>query len=375
MSTDQTTRAWMEVDATSLRRNLARVRASVGPGPALIPMVKADGYGLGMDAAVQALSTEEPWGFGVATVGEGVALRAGGVEGPVVVFSPAPPDEVETAVEQGITLSLSSLDGLARLEAAAQRCGKAADFHLEVDTGMGRAGFDWRSIEAWAPAVAAAHRGPLRWSGCYTHLHSADTDVDTVHEQWRRFRHAVDRLEVPEGVMVHALNSAGALRTPEYGAGAVRPGIFLYGGGVGADLPSPLPVASVRARVVHVRDAPEGTTLGYGSTHVAGEGERWATLAIGYGDGLPRGLSNRGEALVRGTRVRIIGRISMDVTVVDISDAGPVEPGDVATLIGSDGDQTITVDDVATLMGTISYEVLTGFTPRVPRVWMNDVGS
>ncbi len=175
--------------------------------------------------------------------------------------------------------------------------------------------------------------------------------------------------------MIHALNSAGALRTPEYGADAVRPGIFLYGGGVGADLPSPRAVASVRARVIHVRDAPAGTTAGYGSTYTSEGDERWATLAIGYADGLPRALSNRGHALVNGHRVPIIGRISMDVTVVNISGAGPVEPGQVATLIGSDGDEIITVDEVATLVGTISYEILTGFMPRVPRIWTAEVGS
>ena len=365
----------MEVDPTSLRQNLARVRASVGPGPAMIPMVKADAYGLGMDRAVEALSGEDLWGFGVAAVGEGVALRAMGFPGPVVVFSPTPRDEVETAVGQGLTLSISSLNGLERLRSVVAGSSETADFQVEVDTGMGRAGFDWRSVDDWAGAVAEAHQGGLRWSGCYTHLHSADENADSVHEQWRRFQQALSRLDAPEGIMIHVLNGAGALRTPEYGAGAVRPGIFLYGGRVGADLPAPSPVASVRARVVHVRDAREGTTAGYGSTYTAARDERWATLAIGYGDGLPRGLSNRGEALVNGRRVRIVGRISMDVTVVDITEAGSVEPGDVATLIGSDGDQAITVDDVATLMDTISYEVLTGFTPRVPRVWMDDVGS
>jgi alanine racemase len=338
-------------------------------------MVKADAYGLGMAGAVEALSRDEPWGFGVAAVGEGVALRAMGFGGPVVVFSPTPPGEVEAAVEQGLTLSISSLGGLERLASVAARFPEPSDFHVEVDTGMGRAGFDWRAVEDWGAALAEATGEGLRWSGCYTHLHSADEDADSVHEQWRRFQDALARMAAPEGLMVHALNGAGALRTPEYGAGAVRPGIFLYGGGLGVDLPAPEPVASVRARVVHVRDAPEGTTVGYGSTYTAARDERWATLAIGYGDGLPRGLSNRGEALVNGRRAAIIGRISMDVTVVDISDAGLVEPGDVATLIGSDGDQTITVDEVAALMDTISYEVLTGFTPRVPRVWMDDVGS
>ena len=375
MSTDQKTRAWMEVDPISLRHNLARVRASVGPEPALIPMVKADAYGLGMDRVVEALALEGVWGFGVAAVGEGVALRASGFEGPVIVFTPAPPDEVATAVEQGLTLTISSLHGLDRLQAVAADCGVRPDFHLEVDTGMGRAGFDWRSVDDWAGPVGEAHQQGLRWVGCYTHLHSADESAETVHEQWRRFHDALDRLALPEGTMIHALNSAGALRTPEYGADAVRPGIFLYGGGVGADLPSPRPAASVRARVIHVRDAPAGTTAGYGSTYTSGGDERWATLAIGYADGLPRALSNRGHALVNGCRVPIIGRISMDVTVVNISGAGPVEPGQVATLMGLDGDENITVDELAKLVGTISYEILTGFTPRVPRIWMTEVGS
>jgi alanine racemase len=365
----------MEVDPTSLRQNLARVRASVGPGPALIPMVKADGYGLGMDRVVQVLVEDGPWGFGVATVGEGAALRAIGFGGPVIVFAPIPPAETAEAVQHGLTLTLGSLHAWENLRQVAVESGVRQPFHLEVDTGMGRAGFDWRSVDEWAGVAAVGKDENLLWSGCFTHLHSADEGAETVHEQWRRFGDVLARLAPDDGVMIHALNSAGAFRSPEYAADAVRPGIFLYGGGVGADLPAPRPVASVRARVIHVRDAPAGTTLGYGSTYASAGDERWATLAIGYGDGLPRALSNRGEALVNGRRVPIIGRISMDVTVVNISDAGTVEPGQVATLIGSDGDETIAVDEVATTSGTISYEILTGFTPRMPRVWMNDIGS
>ena len=160
------------------------------------------------------------------------------------------------------------------------------------------------------------------------------------------------------------------MRCPAYAGDAVRPGIFLYGGRVGRDLPAPEAVASVRARVVHVRSAAAGTTVGYGSTYRADGDERWATVSIGYGDGLPRSLGNCGSALVAGRRVPIIGRISMDVTVVDITGAPSVESGDVATFLGSDGDERITVDEVAELAGTISYEVLTGFTQRLPRVWM-----
>jgi alanine racemase len=155
----------------------------------------------------------------------------------------------------------------------------------------------------------------------------------------------------------------------------VRPGIFLYGGGVGEGLPAPEEVASVRARVEHVRPAPVGTTLGYGSTYRSAADERWATVAIGYGDGLPRALGNRGFALVAGRRVPIIGRISMDVTVVDITGIADVAPGDVVTFLGRDGQAHISVDEVARLVETISYEILTGFTPRLERVWLEGEGG
>lgn len=138
---------------------------------------------------------------------------------------------------------------------------------------------------------------------------------------------------------------------------------------MGDDQPAPAPVVSVHARVVHTRDAPAGTTLGYGATYTSAGDERWATLSIGYGDGLPRSLGNRGHALLGGVRAPIIGRISMDVTVVDISDVPEVTEGDVATLIGSQGASVISLDEVAALAETISYEILTGLTPRLPRVW------
>jgi alanine racemase len=212
--------------------------------------------------------------------------------------------------------------------------------------------------------------------GYYTHLHSADCALDTVREQWTRFRQTLDAPGAPDGkALRHVLNSAGALRTPEYAGQAVRPGIFLYGGRVGDGACPPDAVVSLHARVVHVRDAAPGTTLGYGATYAARDPERWATLSIGYGDGLPRALGNRGSALLGGTRVPIIGRTSMDVTVVDITGVPGIRPGDVATLMGTDGQEEITVDDVASLAGTISYEVLTGLTRRLPRVWTGETGS
>lgn len=362
----------MEVDASALRENFAAVRASVGPRVGVVPMVKADAYGLGLAGALRTLEPLDPRGFGVATIAEGEAVRRAGCRRPVMVFSPAARHELAAAARAGLTVSVSHATVLAALaERAAE--GEAPPFQLEVDTGMGRAGFDWREASVWGPLAREAHEAGAAWTGCYTHLHSADEDAESVREQSRRFGDALDGLPVPEGTFRrHLLNSAGAFRTPELALDLVRPGIFLYGGSVGEGLPEPAPVASVRGRVVHLKEARKGDTVGYGATHVARGPERWATVALGYGDGLPRSLGNRGSALVHGHRVPIVGRISMDVTVVDISSAPSVSLGEVVTFLGCDGDARITVDEVAEVAGTISYEILTGFTARVPRVWEDD---
>lgn len=376
MSTDCRARAWVEVDGAAFRRNVRRIREAVGPDVAIVPMVKADAYGLGVRDAVRFLALEGPWGYGVATVTEGLELRALGVDAPVLVCSPAPPDMVPAAVEGRLTLSISDVASLERLERAAEEQGREAPFHVEVDTGMGRAGFPWREAGEWAPVLArTAHRA--RWAGVYTHFHSADERGDgSALQQWERLQEVVLGVDaIPDDIFLHAANSAGIFRAPDVHGQGVRPGIFLYGGRPGADLPPPEPVAHVRARVVRVQEVPAGTTVGYGATYVASRPETWATLAIGYGDGLPRVLGNRGRALLRNRRVPIIGRISMDVTVVDITDleasglAEPVRPGDVATLLGGDGDDCIELEEVADQAGTINYEILTGLTPRLPRVW------
>ena len=380
-SSDRRTRAWIEVRAGAVRKNYRRIRAAAGGDVGVIPMVKADGYGLGADRVVAALEPEGPMGWGVATVEEGRRLRDLGVDRPILVVTPLPIGSYADAVDADLTVCLSSLEALALLDDAAQRRGRGASFQVEVDTGMGRAGFDWRQAAQWGPVVGARHGGALRWSGCYTHLHSADEDPATIPVQWQRLVDVLATVPHPRaGFVVHAQNSAGALRAGPLRAGdvrvqAVRPGIYLYGGSAGPGIPEPEPVAAVRARVLHVRDASPGTTVGYGATYAARAWERWATLGIGYGDGWPRALGNCGQALLGGRKVPIIGRISMDMTVVNISDAEGVEPGSVATLIGESGALRITVDEVAKLAGTISYEVLTGFTPRLPRIWVDDGGA
>jgi alanine racemase len=377
MSTDRKTRAWIEVQASAVRKNLRRIQNAVGEGAALIPMVKADGYGLGLERVVSALESTGPWGYGVATVEEGRRVRELGVERPVLVCSPMPPGSYAEAVDASLTPCLSDYVGLRALEEAAAHADRSADFHVEVDTGMGRAGFDWRGASEWGKVVAARHGHHVRWSGCFTHFHSADTDAESVRVQWQRFLSALSAVEHPsENFLVHAPNSAAAMRSGwKVPLPGVRPGIFLYGGGAGDGVPAPEPVATLRARVVHVRESSPGTTLGYGATYKSSEWERWATLGVGYGDGFPRALGNRGHAILKSTRVPIVGRISMDLTVVNISAVEGVEVGDVATLVGEEGGERITVDEVAELAGTIGYEILTGFTGRLPRVWMDDGGD
>ncbi len=375
MSIRPDARAWVEVDTDALRANFETVRRRVGPGVAQIAMVKADGYGLGAERVVHALEPLEPWAYGVATVEEGGALRRVGIGRPILVFSPIPPDAYGAAAELGLIACISDLAALERWADATAAVPGGGEFHVEIDTGMGRCGFDWRETPRWAEAVRARSSPRLRWTGVFTHFQGADApERGPTLTQWERFRDALDRLPVSrEELVVHVANSAGALRFPELACDAVRPGIFLYGGhpapGAGADdVPAPRPVVAVRARIVLVRNVAPGTTVGYGAAHVAREWERWGTLGIGYGDGLRRAVGHRAGAIVRGRRVPTVGRISMDLTVVDLSDVPEACVGDVATLIGRDGDEAITLEEFAAHADTIGYEILTGLTPRLPRL-------
>ena len=369
MSTDPQTRAWIEVQSASLRRNLRRIQEAVPAGVRLIPMVKADAYGLGMLQAVEALAHESPWGWGVATVDEGVTLREAGRTEPIVVFSPLPPGAEEVAVEHELSPTVSDVTTLDRLR---EHASGNVQVHVEVDTGMGRAGFAWNRVDEWGSALRGRLVPPLRWEGLFTHFHSADeAGGPGVEEQLGRFRSVAGHLNPPGAVLLHVANSAGLMRLGQRlrGFALGRPGIFLYGGGCGPDLAPPDPVAAVRARIVRVQDVPAGTTAGYGATYQASGPERWATLSLGYGDGYRRSASNRAQVLIRGKRVPVVGRVSMDMTVANITGLEGVVPGDVATVLGADGDEEILLDEVARWMDTISYEVLTGFTTRLPRIW------
>ncbi|HEU0012469.1 MAG TPA: alanine racemase, partial [Longimicrobium sp.] len=249
-------RAWVEVSAAALRANLRRVAQAARPRAGVLPMLKANAYGLGVEGVLDAVAAERPWGIGVAAVAEGERLRALGWTGRVVVFAPAPPDEYARAAAAELTLALSEVEAVRRWADAARAAGRRLAFHAEVDTGMGRAGLPWHQAAAWGPAVAALAGDGLAWEGCFTHFHSADEpDLGPTDEQHARFVRALEALPPREGMLVHCANSAAALRRAGYGQDLVRPGIFLYGGAAGPGT-EPQPVASVRARIGLVRDVP-----------------------------------------------------------------------------------------------------------------------
>jgi len=360
-------RAWIEVDLGALRRNSRVISDRVGDGCRLLPMVKADAYGVGMERVVRTLGPLGPWGFGVATTREGRDLRRMGWEGPVLVCAPTLPTDVPSLVEERLEPAVPGLEALRAC--TGHQGGEPLRVHLEVDTGMGRLGLAWDQASEWAPEVASVVRaGGVRLVGTMSHFHSADRPGDSTRTQWSRLCEALEAMRAA-GVdpgLVHAANSAGALLHSGVEADLVRPGIYLYGGGDAR--PQAAAVVSVRARVLAVRDVRAGTTVSYGATWTAPRDGRLATLAIGYGDGLRRDLSNRGRALIHGVEAPFRGVVCMDTVVVDVTGRDDIGPGDIATLLGTDEGASIGLAEMARLCDTIDYEILTGLGDRLPRV-------
>lgn len=346
----------MEVDFGALVEN-ARTIARVSGAP-LLPVIKADAYGLGAVGAAKALESLDPWGYAVATVEEGAELRAAGIGRRLLVFAPAQAPSFPDFERHRLTPVFDHLPALREWRAR----GDGA-FHLEVDTGMSRTGVRPEDLGEWRDLLDTPS-----FEGCFTQFHSAHKDLGATTTQWERLTEAV-RTFARRPLVVHAANSAGALRGRRFAGDAVRPGLFLYGGAPGAGLPEGKPVARVQARVLSVRRIAAGDSVSYGATWHAARATTIATLGIGYADGVRRSIVRDAEAhvLVNGVRFPYAGTVTMDLTMIDVG-AARVERGDVATVLGAAEREVITLAQVAAWSQESQYVILTGLGPRLARL-------
>ena len=360
------------VDLTALRRNVATLRASLSAGSQLIAVVKANAYGHGAAACAAAALDAGADALAVGRVGEGRALRDLGIDAPILVLGYYIDNETEPAVDAGLVLTPSSVASLSAVASAADRLMRPAALHVKIDTGMRRLGL---SLADAARAVAIAHAHPsLRLLGIYTHFACADDpDPARTEQQFRRFHEFASAVDPDHELTWHVCNTAAARRFPHMHLDAVRTGIGLYGVDPVAAHALPislLPVLTLRASILRCFDLAPGESLGYGATFTADHPLRIATVACGYADGLPRALSNRGEALVRGHRCPIVGRVSMDLCTLDISAVDGASPGDDVVFIGDQGTAApLSADEVASCADTISYELLCSISARVRRTY------
>jgi alanine racemase len=371
-------RTRVEVDLAAIIGNARTVRAVTGTD--VVAVVKADGYGHGAVAVARALTAARAVaGFGVSLVEEGVALRDAGVMAPVLVMGPSQHGGEDDMVMAGLTPVIASAEELAALASVARRRGRTIDAHLKVDTGMGRLGV----AEAEAPGIAAeAGRAGIAVVGLMTHFACADTDDpddrdSMTRAQLRRFG-AVDRAVTAAGAPLrvrHAANSSGALLFPEARLDLVRTGIAIYGHGRWPAAAAHQPQAAMRlvTEVAQLRTIAAGASVGYGATWRAERTSRVAVLPLGYADGLPRRASGRAQAAIRGHRVPLVGVISMDIAIADVTDVPEIAVGDAAVLLGrASGGASISVAEYGGWAGLSEYEVTCGMSKRVPRTYVGE---
>jgi alanine racemase len=380
--------AWLEIDLGAIVANLAAIRHHCGPSVRVEPVVKADAYGHGATAVARALEDAGADGLSVATIDEAFELRAAGIRLPLLVLFPVPAEHAGAAARQRIALTAGDRqrfdDLLGAVAAERARGVPPLDLHLEVETGLGRGGVAPQQVAGAAAAIVGSPG--VRLAGTWSHLAAAD-DPATTAAQVERFDAALAALAgagIAAGRRHFAASGGLLVGVPTYDA--IRPGLLLYGvppdgvapvGDAAALVRAVRPAMAVRARPVRVAELPAGHGVSYGPSFTTDRPSRIATLPIGYGDGWARSGSNRGEALVRGVRVPLVGAIAMDALMADVTDlpGEAVDSDDVFTLIGADGEASITAGDVARSRTTNSWEVVTAMARRMPRVYDLAAGS
>ncbi|HNW45493.1 MAG TPA: alanine racemase [Elusimicrobiales bacterium] len=354
-----------EVRLGAVRKNLQKIQAAVNPARVLF-VVKANAYGHGA-AALAALAEREglAWGFGVSSVEEGLALRSAGIKKPVLVLGSLYPFEsfVE-AINAGLTVTIASLDAARQVKEAAAQLGKKAECHIKLETGMGRIGA--RKPAALKIYDELSGPGLARVAGLYTHLSSAETDPAYTATQLGFFRETVAELEArgARGLIYHTANSCAAMNYPESRRDLVRAGIAAYGLAEGFE-----PALELKSRIVFIKNVREGAFVSYDKSFRAARPMTIATIPVGYGDGYLRRFSNRADILVGGLRCRVLGNVTMDMVMADVSAVPGAAVGSEAVLLGRQGAQEVTAAELAGLADTITYEIVTLISARVPRVY------
>ncbi|MFH1415248.1 MAG: alanine racemase [Elusimicrobiota bacterium] len=361
---------FVRVDLNSLRNNFSKIRDIANM--AVMPVVKADAYGHGAVNVAKALEEEGADILGVATIEEGIELRENGIRLPVLILgSIYPMENFEAIIEYDLTPIVASRFSAESLENTAKTKNKKVAFHLKVDSGMGRIGLSPDSaVKLWNEIEDSMF---LSGEGILTHFSRADEDAEYTIRQIDAFKSVISRLHnIPK--FVHAANTAGIMNFSDSYFTLLRPGLAVYGlypDGVRNEHGFK-PVLSWHSSIVFLKDVPEGTPISYGGTWVAPARSRIATLCVGYADGYRRALSNKSKVIIRGKKCPVIGRVCMDMIMVDVTDVKGVSIGDEAVLIGSDSGESITVEEMASWAETINYEITTGITGRVPRIYSDD---
>lgn len=371
---------WAEIDLDALADNLRLIRERVGREVSVMAAVKADGYGHGAVPCARRLEAEGVDWFGVALPEEGHELRTAGIARPILCLGGFWEGQQELCLQQNLTPVVYRLDMIESLDRAAQAAGVTADVHVKIDTGMGRLGVRSDDVRQFCEALSRFRN--IRVDGLMTHLAAADDPAheDFTKDQLERFQQAVDLFRergfAPS--YVHAANSAAAFAYPGARGNIVRPGGALYG--FSRDVLPPnieaaqlRPVMSVHSRIMLLKTVGRGEKLGYGCTFETLRESVIATIPIGYDDGYPRSLSNRGRVIVGGTFAPVVGRVSMDLTMIDVTEVAGVSLHDQVTLLGHDGKLSITAEDLGELAGTISYEITCGISSRVLRVYLENL--
>lgn len=368
---------WAEIDLDALASNFQTIREQVGPGIRIMAVVKADAYGHGAAQCARRLAAEGADWFGVALPEEGIELRRAGIGQPILCLGGFWAGQEQACLRHDLTPVVYRVDMIEAIDRAARAAGVVADVHVKIDTGMGRLGVRYDAAREFADALNSFRN--IRVDAIMTHFAAADDpDQDCfTNEQLKRYRQVVEtfRERGIEATYEDLANSAATYAHPTTRGNMVRPGGMLYG--LWRDILPPAPVAprlrpvmSLHSRIMLLKRVSKGETLGYGCTFEASRETLVATLPAGYNDGYVRALSNRGRVIVRGVYAPVVGRISMDFTLVDVTDVQGVALNDRVTLMGEESGLAVAAEDMAKTAGTLSYEITCGISHRVPRYYL-----